>query len=154
VHRAQRPPGGDPAEDRREGNDHGQREQRVLQQVRQGEGLLGSRALLREVRGALDHALGQARPCRELARGAVGKGRLLAVYLALPQRPKPGHQDVADRHDDRPAHGEQAGVQQGQPCPDGQPRAVAHIRYPLPTTVSISGGSPSLRRSRVIVTER
>ena len=31
--------------------------------------------------------------------------------------------------------------------------AAAHIRYPLPTTVSISGGSPSLRRSRVIVTE-
>jgi hypothetical protein len=37
VHRAQRPPGEDPAEDRGEGEDHGQRDQRVLQQVRQGE---------------------------------------------------------------------------------------------------------------------
>ena len=30
VHRAQRPPGGDPAEDRGEGDDHGERDQRVL----------------------------------------------------------------------------------------------------------------------------
>src|SRR6202044_3817150 len=56
------------------------------------------------------------------------------------------------RHDDGPARGEQAGIEQGQPGPDGEPRA-AHTRYPLPTTVSISGGSPSLRRSRAIVTE-
>src|ERR1700726_801544 len=72
--------------------------------------------------------------------------------LALARRPELRNEDVADSHDDRPAHGEQAGVQQGQPGPDGQPHA-AHIRYPLPTTVSISGGSPSLRRSRAIVTE-
>src|SRR5579863_3017770 len=62
-----------------------------------------------------------------------------------------GHEDVADRDDDRTAHGEEAGVQKGQPGPDGRPRAP-HIRYPLPTTVSISGGAPSFRRSRVIVT--
>ena len=73
--------------------------------------------------------------------------------LALPLRLEPRHQGVADRDDDRPADGEQAGVEQGQACADGQPRAAAHIRYPLPITVSISGGSPSLRRSRVIVTE-
>ena len=30
VHRAQRPPGEDPAEDRGEGDDHGERDQRVL----------------------------------------------------------------------------------------------------------------------------
>src|SRR6266516_2749959 len=75
-------------------------------------------------------------------------GRRLMAALG----PELGQQGVADRHDDRPAHGEQAGIQHGQPCPDGQPRA-AHIRYPLPTTVSISGGSPSLRRSRAIVTD-
>src|SRR5579864_9025906 len=86
---------------------------------------------------------------REEGGGSAARGRRL---LALPRRPQLRHQGVADRHDDCPADGEQAGIQQGQPCPDGQPRAD-HIRYPLPTTVSISGGSPSLRRSRVIVTE-
>ena len=44
----------------------------------------------------------------------------------MPRRPQLRHQGVADRHDDRPAHGEQAGVEQGQPCPDGQPRAGSH----------------------------
>ena len=53
VHRAQRPPGEDPAEDRGQGDDHGQRDQRVLQQMRQGEVTLALRALLLEVRGAL-----------------------------------------------------------------------------------------------------
>src|SRR5437667_3332892 len=73
--------------------------------------------------------------------------------LALPLRLEPRHKDVADCHDDRSAHGEQAGVEQRQARADRQLRAAAHIRYPLPITVSISGGSPSLRRSRVIVTE-
>src|SRR5580658_10310437 len=85
---------------------------------------------------------------RDVGWNAAGGRRL----LTLPRHAYSRHQGVADRHDDRPAHGEQAAVQQGQPGPNGQPRA-SHIRYPLPTTVSIRGGSPSLRRSRVIVTE-
>src|SRR3984957_15715491 len=53
VHRAQRPPGKDPAEDRGQGDDHGQRDQRVLQQIRQGQVTLALRALKLKVRGAL-----------------------------------------------------------------------------------------------------
>src|SRR4029077_9809340 len=62
-------------------------------------------------------------------------------------------QDVAHRDDGRPAKGEQAGGEQGQPCANGQPRPAAQLRDHLPLTVSLRGGSPSLRRSRVIVTE-
>jgi hypothetical protein len=51
LHRAQRPPGEDPAEDRSQGDDHGQRDQRVLQQMRHGEVTLALRRLLLEVRG-------------------------------------------------------------------------------------------------------
>jgi hypothetical protein len=57
VHRAQRPPGEDPAEDRGQGDDHGQRDQRVLQQVGQGEVTLVLRALLLKVGDALGHGV-------------------------------------------------------------------------------------------------
>ena len=53
VHGAQRPSGGDPAEDRGEGDDHGKRDQRVLQEMREGEVALVLRALKLEVRVAL-----------------------------------------------------------------------------------------------------
>ena len=68
VHRAQRPPGEDPAQDRGQGDDHGQRDQRVLQQVGQGEVTLGERALLLEGR-ALPPQIG----------GALGKDALVGI---------------------------------------------------------------------------
>src|SRR5271168_2270826 len=122
----------------------------------QGEVTLVLGALLLKVGDALGHEvlvrvggwlLGPALR-RDASGNVVAGGR----RLSLARRPQPRHQGVADRDDDRPAGGEQSGVQHGQPCPDGQPRA-AHIRYPVPTTVWISGGSPSLRRSRASVTE-
>src|SRR5581483_12153578 len=82
------------------------------------------------------------------ARQEPGRRRL-GLDLWLEAR----HEDVADCDDDRPADGEKPRIEQGEAGAYGQPRAAAHIRYPLPITVSISGGSPSLRRSRVIVTE-
>ena len=127
------------------------RDQRVLQQVREGHVALVLRALKLEVRVALgkDAVVGMGTQLLGAApREEAGRGR-----PPLPLRLEPRHQAVADCHDDRSAHGEQAGVEQGQACANAQLRAAAHIRYPLPTTVSISGGSPSLRRSRVIVTE-
>src|SRR5262249_46144534 len=58
--------------------------------------------------------------------------------------------DVADREQDR------AGEQENRGVPGGEPQANRRshhgIRYPEPVTVSISGGSPSLRRSRARVT--
>ena len=53
VHRPQRPPGEDPPKDRRQGNNHGQCDQRVLQQVGQGQVTLSLRPHLLEVRRAL-----------------------------------------------------------------------------------------------------
>src|SRR5690349_19661426 len=101
--------------------------------MREREVALVLRALGLEVRAALGkdavvrmgaQLLGPA-PSQE-------RGRSL---LALPLRLQPRHQGVADSDDDRSAHREQAGVEHGQPSADGQPRATAHIRYPLPTTV-------------------
>ena len=151
VHRAQRSPGDDPAEDRGEDDDHAERDQRVLKEMGEREVALVLRALKLEVRVAFreDALVGMGAQLL----GAAPRQEAGRSLLALPLRLQPRHQDVADCHDDRPAHGEQAGVEQGQSGADGQPRAAAHIRYPLPITVSISGGSPSLRRSRVIVTE-
>ena len=83
VHRAQRPPGEDPAEDRGEGDDHGQRDQRVLQQMRQGKVTLALRALLLEVRGALsqDDRIGMDAyfrgPALRREPGQVSRGRRL-----------------------------------------------------------------------------
>ena len=88
MHRAQRPSGEDPAKDCGEGDDHRHRDQRVLQQVRQGEVTLALRALLLEVRGALDkdvrvgmgaQFLGPA-PRREP--GQITGRRLLAIPRA------------------------------------------------------------------------
>jgi hypothetical protein len=53
MHRAQRPPGEDPAQDRREGDNHPKRDQRILQQMRQGGVTLVLRAQLLEGRVAL-----------------------------------------------------------------------------------------------------
>ena len=80
VHRAQRAPGGDPAEDRSEGDDHGERDQRVLQQMREGDVALVLRALQLEVRVALgkDAVVGMgaqllgAAPRQEAGWGLVG----------------------------------------------------------------------------------
>src|ERR1043166_8996727 len=85
--------------------------------------------------------------------GAAARQEAGRSLLALTLRLESCNQDVADRDDDRPAPGKEAGVEQSQARANGQRRPAAHIRYPLPITVSISGGSPSLRRSRVIVTE-
>ena len=119
--------------------------------MREGDVALVLRALKLEVRVALGKEAVVGMGAQLL--GAAARQEAGRSLLALPLRLQPRDQDVADCDDDRPADGEQAGVEQGQAGADGQPRAAAHIRYPLPTTVSISGGSPSLRRSRVIVTE-
>src|SRR6266542_2023931 len=137
--------------DRSEGDHDGERDQRVLQEVREGEVTLVPRALKLEVGVALGEDAGIRMGTQLL--GAAPREETGGSLLALPLRLQPRHQDVADRHNDRPTRGEQAGVEQGQSCANGQPRAATHIRYPLPITVSISGGSPSFRRSRVIVTE-
>ena len=119
--------------------------------MREGDVALVLRALKLEVRVALgkDAVVGVG---AELF-GAAEREEAGRSLLTLPLRLESRDQDVADCDDDRAADGEQAGVEQGQAGANGQPRAAAHIRYPLPITVSISGGSPSLRRSRVIVTE-
>ena len=56
-------------------------------------------------------------------------------------------QRIGDRHQCRAGQQEQAAVDQCQPRP-----RPAHIRYPALATVSITPGSPSLARSRLIVT--
>jgi hypothetical protein len=72
LHRAQHPPGEDPAKDRGEGEHHGQRNQRVLQQVGEGQRLLVLRALLLKQRDARAH------------RGLIGNDGVL-LCLALRQ---------------------------------------------------------------------
>ena len=75
AHRAQRTPGEDPAEDSGHGDDHGNRDQRVLQKVRQGELPLPLRALL----------LAQMLEVREaLGKDALVGMRALRLGLALP----------------------------------------------------------------------
>jgi hypothetical protein len=56
---------------------------------------------------------------RHAARG----GRLLGLCLSTQLR----YQDVRDRHDDRPAYGEQAGIEQGEPSTDCQ-LGTGHMR--------------------------
>src|SRR5215469_15696516 len=52
-----------------------------------------------------------------------------------------------------PAHDqEQPGTGQRDPGPDAPDSAPHGTRYPPPMTVSMSGGSPSLRRNRITVT--
>ena len=119
LHGAQHPSGEDPAKDRGEGEHHGQRDQRVLQQVGEGQGLLVLRALLLKLRDARADG------------GLIGINRVLGVLTlrqdagrnvrdvthpppdqdtrrlrVLPERRQPRHQGVADRHDNRTAHGE------------------------------------------------
>ena len=53
VHRAQNPPRSEPPENSGEGDDHRKRDQRVLQEVREGDVALVPRALELEVRVAL-----------------------------------------------------------------------------------------------------
>jgi hypothetical protein len=85
-------------------------------------------ALLLEVRGALgqDVRVGIGAyflgPALRREPGQIGRGRRRAIplHLPLPLRRQLRHLSVADRHDDRPAHGEQARDQQGQPGPDGR----------------------------------
>ncbi len=76
VHGAQRAPGDEPAEDRGEGDDHGQRDQRVLQEVRESDVALVLRALKLEVRVALgkEAGVGMALSCsdRHRARKLAG----------------------------------------------------------------------------------
>src|SRR5215813_3592323 len=58
------------------------------------------------------------------------------------------HVRHAEKDDAR--HEEKAAVQQGQADPDRRP--LHRIRYPTPGLVSMIGGSPSLRRSFIMVT--
>ena len=60
--------------------------------------------------------------------GAASRQEVGRSLLTLPLRLQTRDQDVADCDDDRPAHGEQARVEQSQAGADGQPRAAAHIR--------------------------
>ena len=59
---------------------------------------------------------------QDAGRNTLGGGGWLALYAHL------SHQDVADRHDNRPAHGKQTRIEESQPRPDGQLRAPAHMR--------------------------
>ena len=126
VQRAQYAPGDDPAQDRGEGNNEGERDQRVLQEMREGEVTLMPRALELEVRVALGKQA-EVGMVAQFFRSAPSEeaGRSL---LTLPLRLQACDQDVADCDDDRSTHGEQAGVKQCQLSADGQPRAVAQIR--------------------------
>ena len=139
LHRAQGPSGRDPAEDRRERDDQGQREERVLQQVREDEGALVLGALELDVGEA---ALGEDRGGEEGMRtarrrrpggDAAGAG---ARGCALPREPHLRHQGVAGGQDDRAAQGEQARVQEGQ-----TPRTVRRGR-------GLMAGTPCPRRFR------
>src|SRR5262249_35017763 len=140
LDRPQDPAGDDPPGGRGQQRGRGQRDQRVLQQVREGRLPLYPGA---ERGGLLERALAPgAQALGSWAHCPPTSGRVLQA----------GHQGVGDRDDERAAHCEQPGIEERQPRPHGQPWD-AHSRYPLPTTVSISGGSPSLRRSRATVTE-
>jgi hypothetical protein len=96
--------------------------------MRHREVTLSLGAQILEVRGALGKnvPVGMDAPrlgpalCQEAADVAASGCRL----LVLPGSTQPRYLHVADHHHDRPARGEQAGVQQGQPRPDGQPRAA------------------------------
>ena len=73
VHGAQRAPGDDPAEDRGEGDDHRERDQRVLQEVREGDVALVLRALKLEVGVALGKERGRW-DGRSVARSGTAPG--------------------------------------------------------------------------------
>src|SRR4051794_29652861 len=53
---------------------------------------------------------------------------------------------VADRHEQGGRHSEEERVERRQAEADGS-AGDTHSRYPAPLTVSITGGSPSFRRS-------
>src|SRR5690242_4491926 len=85
-----------------------------------------------------------------LAGDRVGDGRGLADgrRLADPAAPQRG---VHEGEQQRAGGEEGAAVQKGQPGAQSAALHGAAIRYPPSRTVSISGGSPSLARSRPIV---
>jgi hypothetical protein len=90
LHRAKRLPGKDPAKDGGDADDHGERDQRVLQKMG------NSKVTLVELRGPAQ---------RRYIGGDGARGReLQATSLALPRHTQLCHQRVADGHDDPPAH--------------------------------------------------
>src|SRR5215472_3156522 len=80
---------------------------------------------------------------------AAGRARL--VVEDLPQ------EEIYQRDQDRAGKEERSGVEEGESDPDrGAPPAAwgdHGMRYPLPWMVSMTGGSPSFRRTIIIVNQ-
>src|SRR5207248_11644147 len=62
------------------------------------------------------------------------------------------YRQVVDHDQGQPGQQEQPTVPRGQPGPKRQAFHRAPNRYPAPGTVSITGGSPSLRRNVITAT--
>src|SRR5579859_4015759 len=196
-HRAEHPPGHEPAQPaRRDGHDSetGEREQQQVAQravtlrlqARGGAGGVGRLRLLargQQRRRDRDQVIALQGVARRLALLEQGAQRLVADRVAgrRLRGQAAGHQPVGEPEQRQPGGEEQRGVDEREPGPDPlrpkppprplpqppprprpkppprplpkPPRTRVHgSRYPLPTTVSIGSGSPSLRRSRPIVT--
>src|SRR5262245_66385328 len=59
--------------------------------------------------------------------------------------------EIQQGDEDGPGQQQRRGIVQGEPDADGGVPAVHGSRYPVPETVSITGGSPSLRRRFMMV---
>ncbi len=102
MQRSQHPSGDDPTEDSGEREDCGERYQRVLQQMREGEIALVLCALKLEVRVALGEQAVVGLAAQLL--GAAAREKAGRSLLPLDLRLETRDQDVAHGDDDRPAY--------------------------------------------------